>query len=308
MSRIWDWIKAHPLLAAAIALALFVVFYLVFRSRGITSEGGGLIIQGPSDAAIQAGIQAQQIGAAASAQSQHDATMLQALREQIAGTLTIETLKAQTSLVGQETAITGQIQLEGQQLSTQETLGLAQFQTIQAGEQLRAETAISQAAIASSTATTLAQITQMGATAQTLIGADLQKALAVTQSQTLLEYADIQANVAIHQAELQASVAKSSSIWGTIGSIATGALLAFSDARLKEDIQPVRDNGDGFRLWSWRRKDRGWQREIGYVAQDVERSYPSAVPIIDGVRAIDYAKVANIAYNYQFMMQGGMAA
>jgi hypothetical protein len=307
MQGVWTWIKAHPLLTAGLVLGLFVLVYLIFRGRGRATEGGGLIIQGPSDAAIQAGIMSQQIGAAQSAQSSSEQTMLQALREQISGTLAIETLKAQTSLIGQETAITGQITLEQQRLSTEESIGLAQISAVTAGQQLAAEAAISQAALAATTATTLAQITTMGATAQSYISADLQKSLSVTQSATYLELAKIQSVTQMHAAEVAASAQKSSSIWGTIGTIATGALLAFSDAREKEDIQPATDLGDGFRLFSFRRKGRA-ERQIGFVAQDLERSHPAAVPIINGVRAVDYAKIANIAYNHSYMMQGGYAA
>lgn len=305
MQRIIVWVKSHPLLTAALAVGLFILVYLIMRSRGSASASGGVSIQGPSDAAIQAGVMSQSIEAASTAQMAHEQAMLTALNEMISGTLALTQLQGQTALTGQEQAIQGQESLQGMVLATQQTLGLANIAATTESERLRSETALSQTLLASTTATTLAQISQAGATTQSYIYADLQKGLAATQSQTFIESQKIQADVQRRQAELSASVAKSGQLWSFAGSVVGAAI---SDAKAKENIQPVADLGQGFRLWSFNRKGRA-ERQIGLVAQDVEKWHPSAVHFLqDGTRAVDYGKVLNIAMNHEYMMRGGYAA
>jgi hypothetical protein len=304
MKRIVVWIKENPLYAAAIGIGVIVLLWLIFRRRGQATESGGLVIQGPSDAAIQAGIQAQQMAAATSSQAQQAQNQLTALREQIAGTIAIETIKAQTSLAGQESQIAGQIAIEGQRLAVEQTLGLAQLETTLAAERLREESAIAQQQIAGVTA-----IQQSSIMANTLIA----------QQQL---YVSGQTQLATIQAQAQAKAGQQS-FWSQLagGALTLGAVL-LSDRRVKTDIQPVyrispfgvlsdervkheieilpphdRRERNGLRLWSYRRN--GFPgREIGFIAQDLERSgHGDLVSMVPGtdVRVVDYASAMHRA-------------
>jgi len=68
-----------------------------------------------------------------------------------------------------------------------------------------------------------------------------------------------------------------------------GSLLKFtpSDMRLKEDISPVGTLFDGTPVYGYRYKGAG-AYHIGLMAQDVEKTTPSAVIEINGYKAVDY--------------------
>lgn len=76
--------------------------------------------------------------------------------------------------------------------------------------------------------------------------------------------------------------------WGSMAA-SLGPLLAFSDARLKEDIAPVGKLNDGQNVYSYRYKGDPVPR-IGLLAQEVERVHPEAVAEHpSGFKMVDYS-------------------
>ena len=87
---------------------------------------------------------------------------------------------------------------------------------------------------------------------------------------------------------------------------ATGNVTAYSDIRLKENIQPLENSLDKvmrLRGVSYTRKDTG-SHEIGVIAQEVEQVIPEFVHITDGVamdenalsdvRSVDYGRMVSV--------------
>lgn len=80
-----------------------------------------------------------------------------------------------------------------------------------------------------------------------------------------------------------------------IGSARSSFLPAiFSDARLKEDIEPVGELYDGQKVYSYRYKGHP-ATHIGLMAQEVERREPAAVVDIGGYKAVNYKKATGYA-------------
>lgn len=75
---------------------------------------------------------------------------------------------------------------------------------------------------------------------------------------------------------------------------ATALAGIFSDARLKEDIEPVGSMYDGTNIYRYRYKGDPIMR-IGVMAQEVERTRPDAVVEIGGYKAVDYGKATDLA-------------
>jgi hypothetical protein len=71
-----------------------------------------------------------------------------------------------------------------------------------------------------------------------------------------------------------------------IGAGLLGASM-FSDANLKEDIQPVGELYDGTNVYSYKYKGDETPR-IGLIAQEIERDRPEAVGEIGGYKAVNY--------------------
>jgi hypothetical protein len=67
--------------------------------------------------------------------------------------------------------------------------------------------------------------------------------------------------------------------------LALGGLgsMMFSDARLKEDVEPV---GVGTGLYRWRYEGEPGSRHLGPMAQDVAEVAPSMVQVLDGMLTI----------------------
>lgn len=76
---------------------------------------------------------------------------------------------------------------------------------------------------------------------------------------------------------------------GTLGS----AYIGRSDERLKEGIESVGELPDGTGVYEYSFKDDpAHRREIGVMAQEVERTQPDAVLMgQDGYRRVNYSKV-----------------
>lgn len=91
------------------------------------------------------------------------------------------------------------------------------------------------------------------------------------------------------KAENDAYQAKMGGLFG-LGSAAMG-MFKFSDRRLKTDIERVGKTDDGTPIYTYRYKDGG-PKQMGVMAQDVEKKQPAAVARHpSGYRMVDYGKV-----------------
>lgn len=79
---------------------------------------------------------------------------------------------------------------------------------------------------------------------------------------------------------------------GTASQLASLGMMLFSDRRVKEDIKRVGKTDEGTPIYTYRYK-WGGPRQMGVMAQDVEKTNPAAVkrhPF--GIKMVDYSKVA----------------
>lgn len=78
------------------------------------------------------------------------------------------------------------------------------------------------------------------------------------------------------------------STMGGLFGLGANALMAFSDKRLKEDIEPTGERFGGVPVKEFTWKDSG-QRDRGVIAQDVEKKYPHLVEMDpSGFRKVNY--------------------
>lgn len=99
--------------------------------------------------------------------------------------------------------------------------------------------------------------------------------------------------------QAQQSVAANNAMMGGLFSLAGSGLQAatmkFSDERLKEDVEKVGELDNGLPVYSYRYK-AGGPKEIGLIAQDVEKKIPDAVMgDIFGRKMVDYGKAVRSA-------------
>lgn len=80
----------------------------------------------------------------------------------------------------------------------------------------------------------------------------------------------------------------------------------FSDKRLKEDIEPVGQTFDGQNIVRFRYKGDP-RKQIGLVAQDVEKRHPDAVGLASGYKTVDYGKATDRAAARGHFAEGGLA-
>jgi hypothetical protein len=120
-----------------------------------------------------------------------------------------------------------------------------------------------------------------------------QAELALMGAETALRAGEAGARMAILNGSLQAQQAQNAAIGGTIGTATTAAAIYFSDARVKENIEPVGVLPTGDRLYAF---NYVWeypaQRRVGVMAQEVRERVPAAVSLgDDGILMVDYAKL-----------------
>lgn len=80
----------------------------------------------------------------------------------------------------------------------------------------------------------------------------------------------------------------------------------FSDERLKDDIEPIGKTFDGQNIVKFRYKGQK-QKQIGLVAQDVERHHPKAVGLAAGYKTVDYDDATKDAAKRGHFARGGLA-
>jgi Chaperone of endosialidase/Phage tail lysozyme len=80
----------------------------------------------------------------------------------------------------------------------------------------------------------------------------------------------------------------------------------FSDERLKEDIEPIGETYDGQKIVKFRYKGEKGPKQIGLVAQDVEKHHPDAVGHDQGYKTVDYDKATRHAAARGHFYKGGI--
>lgn len=79
----------------------------------------------------------------------------------------------------------------------------------------------------------------------------------------------------------------------------------FSDKRLKEDMEPIGETYDGQKIVKFRYKNGDPRKQIGLIAQDVEKKHPEAVGLAAGYRTVDYDKATADAAKRGKFADGG---
>lgn len=83
-------------------------------------------------------------------------------------------------------------------------------------------------------------------------------------------------------------------LFSGLGGAGGAGLLAFSDERLKKDMEKIGETDDGLGVFKYRMKSGGGI-QIGLKAQDVEKKMPSAVKKHpSGYKMVDYAKALRL--------------
>lgn len=82
---------------------------------------------------------------------------------------------------------------------------------------------------------------------------------------------------------------QNNSLMGGLFGLGSSALMAFSDERLKTDIEPTGEKIAGVPVKSWTWKGSG-ERDVGVIAQEVEKKHPELVDRShpSGYRRVDY--------------------
>ena len=115
----------------------------------------------------------------------------------------------------------------------------------------------------------------------------------------------------VGNANANAALAKNNASANGLNAIMQGAGMAtqllpfvFSDARVKEDIEPVGELYDGKNIYRYRYKgDPSATVHIGVMAQEVEETDPDAVVEFGGIKAVDYGKATDFAAGLAHMLE-----
>jgi len=91
-------------------------------------------------------------------------------------------------------------------------------------------------------------------------------------------------------ANYNADVAQQNAMWGGLAGLGAAGITAFSDKRLKKNIERLGTSIMGFPVYAF---DYIWggDRQVGVMAQDVVKVMPEAVSTIDGYMAVDYGMI-----------------
>jgi hypothetical protein len=97
-------------------------------------------------------------------------------------------------------------------------------------------------------------------------------------------------------ADLAGLDASANSLGAIIGGVKLGAniLGSLSDARAKDDIEPIGRLHDGQNVYRFRYKGDD-RPQIGLIAQEVEKTHPEAVTDFGGVKFVNYGRATNRA-------------
>jgi hypothetical protein len=127
---------------------------------------------------------------------------------------------------------------------------------------------------------------------------EAQSELALMNADAAIKAGEAQAKQAILNGAAQAQAAQSSAISGTIG-LGLSAVSAFSDARVKTNIERIGQTPNGIGIYTY---DYVWggPRRIGVMAQEVRERFPDAVEEgQDGILMVHYGKIG-LPHGYTF--------
>ena len=158
-----------------------------------------------------------------------------------------------------------------------------------------------------------AQEANIGAGAQTAGLAGAQAQLTAGQAQQQTEQAGLtalynqflqQQSYPFQTTQFLANIAEGTGALSgsSTASTSTSPAPFFSDERLKEDIEPIGKTFDGTNIVKFRYKGSP-HKQIGLLAQDVERKHPEAVGLAGGYKTVDYDAATKHASS-----MGGLAA
>lgn len=107
------------------------------------------------------------------------------------------------------------------------------------------------------------------------------------------------ANAVIAEIARIAARAAATKILGGLAGFASTAFAFFSDEGMKKNVKPLSSNRpDGLNLYEFEYKDQykdiaGYGKQVGFMAQEVERIYPEAVgrDAKTGKKTVDYSKI-----------------
>ena len=216
--------------------------------------------------------------------------------------------------VGQANLAYQQDLANNQVLSSALQSGYTQAQGV-AQQQQGAELSAEQANLARLTGAG-SQIGSLGTAAQSagLQGAAAQQAAGATEQQTQ------QAGLSALYNQFQQQQAYPFQVLGELANISEGIGAQsgsttttqqpssfFSDARLKEDIEPVGKTFDGQTIYKYRYKGEPG-KQIGLIAQDVQRHHPDAVGLASGFKTVDYDAATKDAADRGHFYSGGLVS
>jgi len=135
----------------------------------------------------------------------------------------------------------------------------------------------------------------------TQAGVDMTLGQSLNQNQNTLASAGWNLGTGTGNAQANADLANNSAsanMWNAILGggklLASGAGAVMSDARVKDDIEPVGELYDGTNVYRFRYKGDP-VTHVGLIAQDVEKKNPDAVIDIGGIKAVRYDKATQYA-------------
>ena len=107
-------------------------------------------------------------------------------------------------------------------------------------------------------------------------------------------------------AQFLANIAEGTGALSGSTTTTTGPAPFFSDERVKEGIEPIGETYDGQKIVKFRYKGQHGPKQIGLVAQDVEKHHPEAVGEYHGIKTVDYDKATNEAARRGHYFSGGI--
>jgi len=110
------------------------------------------------------------------------------------------------------------------------------------------------------------------------------------------QVAQFLANIAMGTGALSGTTTQTTQPMGFMGSL--------SDKRAKEDIEPIGKTFDGQDIVKYRYKGEP-QKQIGLIAQDVEKHHPEAVGLAGGLKTVDYDRATKDAAEIGKSSEGG---
>ncbi len=252
------------------------------------------IASGALDRTLRAQTNARAAQAAGAARRDIQATGLQA--DVQAGQLA----QLETAQRGETTTYAGGASAEATRQQSQEVAAGIDAYNIYAGNPTTSAQAFGTAGAAGGQAAGIAnQATQTGLAGYgTLSGMYGQQASSLQGGYSVAN--DIYGNrIASEQARAESAAGPGQLLGSMVGTIGGAAMM--SDERLKTDVERVGQTGGGIPIYTFRMKGGG-PRQIGLMAQDVEKTNPEAIRTRnDGMKGIDYSALPAGQFN-----QGGV--